>query len=181
MLEAKVWTALYGLLPFIATGVLFLAITRFDWLPLLRVPVHERLFGKNKTWRGILIAPLIAGVAAYGTGFLEPLFPALLFRYSEHNAFLLGFTLELVYMLSELPNSYVKRRRGIPPGKRPERSAWLFAIIDLLDSAPSVIVVLVLWTPLSVTYLLQIVLAGAVLKLLLNYALYVLGIRKEPI
>ena len=47
---------------------------------------------------------------------------------------LLGLILGLTYMFFELPNSYVKRLMGIPPGEKPARFGAGFTLLDKSDS-----------------------------------------------
>ena len=128
MLEALL-IAGYVQVPVVIGGVLhMLAVTRDD-LPALRVPIHTGLFGANKTWRGVLLVPLLT---AFGALCLWP---------TEHwlgeqavfaqPLWLVGLVAGLAYVLAELPNSWLKRRLGIAPGVAPSR--WV-VLGDQLDS-----------------------------------------------
>jgi len=173
-------TIAYLFLPFILTGIFFLWVTKHNLFRSLAKPVHERWFGTNKTWRGFIVAPIAAGTFVSLITFVEP-FVALTFRFSEYNAFFLGWMLGLAYMLGELPNSYMKRRLGIPPGKQASKRTWLFSLIDQLDSAPFVILVAWFMTDLSLGFMLVILVFAVVVKFTMNYVLFVLGVRKEPV
>ncbi|HEX5216395.1 MAG TPA: CDP-archaeol synthase [Vicinamibacterales bacterium] len=98
----------------------------------------RRLFGDNKTWRGVVVmapatgaafalgaAAIPGGAAAAG---LWPLTPA------QYGA--LGAWAGLGFMAGELPNSFLKRQLDIAPGSPPARRAWrqIGFVVDRLDS-----------------------------------------------
>ena len=58
------------------------------------------------------------------------------------NPWLLGAVLGLGYCAGELPNSFVKRRLGIPPGGSGRRLRWLQYLIDQTDSVAGCLVAL---------------------------------------
>jgi hypothetical protein len=93
------------------------------------------LFGRSKTWRGL--AAVSAGTAAaYALrAAVASTPPALFVLASVPAALVFGATLGLAAMLSELVNSFVKRRLGIAPGaaaKRGLRRLPLY-VLDQLD------------------------------------------------
>ena len=104
------------LLPLLAAGVAHAVVLRQDLLRPLARPLCGRLFGANKTWRGVAVMLGVTAPVALLLG-LPPL---------------LGAALALGYSLGELPNSYVKRRLGIEPGARGRRVQY---IADQGDSA----------------------------------------------
>lgn len=124
--------AFYVQVPVVIGGVLHMLVVSRDWWPALKVPVHARLFGANKTWRGFVLMPLFT---ALGAAALWPLEQWLGAR-AVFGPWLLaaGFCAGLAYVLAELPNSFVKRRLGIAPGTTPERQRLLFIALDQLDS-----------------------------------------------
>lgn len=131
-LLAALFTALYLQIPVVIGGVLhMLAVTR-DWLPALRRPLNTRLFGANKTWRGLVLVPLLTTFGALCVWPLEWLLEENRV-YGEH-LLLAGFVAGWGYVLAELPNSFLKRRLGIAPGASPDRHKRLFIFLDQLDS-----------------------------------------------
>ena len=150
----------------IVTGILHMVVVRRGWLAGLARPLDggrtfrgQPLFGPNKTWRGLLfmsLAPLLLGAlqglawggAAARSG-LSPLdlqglglrlgAPAGPLADGAGYA-LLGFVLGLGYALGELPNSFLKRRVAIEPGKT--GAGPLGGLFFLLDQADSVIAAL---------------------------------------
>ena len=127
-------TALLLIIPAISGGVLHMIAVKFDWLKILKRPIHERLFGKNKTWRGIVLMPLFslpgAFLVAPWAGSLSPTIPV-----ASYPPLLFGTMIGLTYILAELPNSFLKRRLGIPPGEKSTRFSFFFVLLDQLDSA----------------------------------------------
>jgi len=103
-------------------------IVKKDWFNFLSKPIHTIWFGKNKTWRGMLLLPLLNG--AFMT-----MFNSLTHFFHGADAFLLGLIIGLIYMISELPNSFLKRRLGIQPGAKAVRNGYLFLMLDKMDSA----------------------------------------------
>lgn len=85
----------------------------------LGLPVHERLFGPNKTWRGLLVAPLMALLIfwlqkmLYVKGFTG----LALIDYADFSV-AFGFLLGAGAILGDLMKSYYKRKAGIKPGQK---------------------------------------------------------------
>ncbi len=149
----------------------------------------RRLLGDNKTWKGLVGVTVLSGLSGLAWGAvlrgssLEPY--NLLFV--EHPstpgwAALTGTLLGLAYGLFELPNSWLKRRVGIRPGRtRQGRWAWVFVLLDQVDSVLGCAVVLALLAPVSAGTFLGVVLVGAVTHFLLNLVLYQLRLRSSPL
>ncbi len=98
------------------------------------------LFGPNKTFRGILAMGIgTALVFELQTDLLHAILSCReleLFDYATVNGWSMGFTLGVFAMLSELPNSFIKRRLNIPSGKPTqgplELVCYVFDQVDLL-------------------------------------------------
>lgn len=176
--------ALYFFLPAYFSNM---APVMFKKVPVFNKPISLELFGKNKTWRGLVSAVLI--------GFLVYLLQVLLYRFSlgvvtgssgawfwnliqdlslinylEYSLWL-GFLLALGAILGDVAESFVKRKLGFKPGQ-----SWFpfdqldFVVGALLLSAliyvPNVIVVVIL------------LVVSPLLHLAINYVAYLVGIRK---
>jgi len=103
---------------------------RFGLLRSVAVPINTRLFGANKTYRGLVAVALgtAAGFAAVR--------PAVLMAAvaSPYRLALVGLAVGMVAMLAELPNSFLKRRMGIAPGHQARGLSGLaFHILDQVD------------------------------------------------
>ena len=109
----------------------------FQWL---NTPIQGQWFGANKKWRGLISLPLAAIASFYLLHFIE-IVPvsqnAILF--SNFNLLEFGFLVGFIFNLSELPNSFIKRRLNIPSG---DENSKLFYFIDHADSTYGV---LALW------------------------------------
>lgn len=87
-------------------------------IPILDKPVNEKFFGENKTWRGLLIAPL-AGLLVF---LIQKIYYNRMIHFSviDYSDFslLLGFLMGLGVIFGDLIKSYYKRKVGIKPGQR---------------------------------------------------------------
>ena len=117
----------------------------------------RRLLGPNKTWRGLISAPVAAAIAAgllgLGVG--------------------IGITLGSVAMLGDLATSFVKRRAGLDPSDQafvldqtPESLLPLLAVADKLA--------------LSIIDVAAATAAFVILGLLLSRVLFRVGVRRQP-
>lgn len=137
------FTALYLQIPVVIGGVLHMVAVTQDWLPALRRPLNTRWFGANKTWRGLLLVPLLT---LFGALCLWPLewFLGDQGIYGDH-LLLAGWVAGWGYVLAELPNSFLKRRLGIAPGTAPVRHKRLFIFLDQFDSGVGVAIAYALY------------------------------------
>ncbi|MBI2112245.1 CDP-archaeol synthase [Candidatus Woesearchaeota archaeon] len=147
----------------------------FRWVPWLRIPIHEKKFGKNKTWRGIVAAALMGAFVfslqklAYQNGF--KLFA--LIDYSDFSI-ILGFLMGLGAIVGDLVESYYKRKQNIPPGK-----PWLpWDQLDFVFGA--IFFGLVLYVP-PAEVILVLILASPLLHILFNLLGYLLKIKKTKL
>jgi hypothetical protein len=149
----------------------------------------RRVLGDHKTWKGLLgmvvlgaLAGLAWGRLIHGIG-LEP-FDLFYARQPNTIAFsaLTGALQGLAYSLFELPNSFLKRRVGITPGKR-HGGAWtvLFVVLDQIDSVVGCALLVLVFAPVGWAFVLVTILAGGITHLALNVLLYALHLRKNPL
>ena len=132
------WLAL-GL--FIA-GVIEAFLWRTSAFALLNKPIQTELFGANKRWRGLVSLPLAMVFSVYLLHLVELAFPSIfsdVVLFSDFNLLEFAVLVGFIFNLSELPNSFVKRRLAIPPG---DESSKIFYLIDHMDSTYGV---LLLW------------------------------------
>lgn len=119
---------LWLLTPLLGAAGLHGLILKYDWFAGLRKPIDRGvmyrgrpLFGANKTWRGVAaVAVGCAIVLGLQAGWLhryETVREIELFDYGAVNGWLLGLWVGTLAELSELPNSFVKRRCGVAPGQ----------------------------------------------------------------
>ena len=126
---------------------LFIAgvIEAFLWkttaFQLLNIPIQAEWFGVNKKWRGLISLPLAMVISVGLLALVETFIavPSEVILFSEFNILKFGLLVGFIFNLSELPNSFVKRRLNIPPG---DENSKLFYFIDHMDSTYGV---LILW------------------------------------
>lgn len=185
----------FTLLPVILAGVANSALTKSSLLPALKKPIDaggkffdgKRIFGDNKTWKGFLgyvvLGMLFTVIWGAICGFAN--WNRLHYIYQNHDNTLLfnlwlGFLYGFAWAFCELPNSFIKRRLDIKPGKNPSGLKRIFFII--LDQADSIFgVCLVLWAfyPMSAGLYFLFVLVGAMTHIVFNMLLYFVGLRKN--
>lgn len=147
-------------LPLLFAAALGGVVIRLDWLRWARRPIDlgaswrgVRLFGDNKTWRGLLVAVVAAGAATTLQGHVvgDAVGDLAVVDWQRVPALLFGACMGLGAILGELPNSFVKRRVGIAPG-RTTKGPWAVVFyvwdqVDLLFGAWPLVAVWVAPTP----------------------------------
>ena len=113
-------------------------VLRWDLMPVLKRPISSRLFGENKTWRGALVmttGTVAATVALYRVpAYRRRLSPSVAAADPARVGLRLGFAV----WIGELPNSFVKRRLGIPPGaQRRSLGGVVISVVDQADWVPA--------------------------------------------
>ena len=142
------------------------------WIPFGGKPIHEKLFGGHKTWRGLLVAPLVGGLVfllqqwLFGQGFQD----WALIDYADFPAWF-GFLQGAGVILGDLVKSFYKRRQGIKPGD----PWWGWDQLDFV--AGGIILGFLVYVPPIETVLVLVVLSP-ILHLLANNIGYLLKITK---
>lgn len=147
----------------------------------------KRIFGNNKTWKGFfgyivlnIICSIIIGVICN------------IFNLNDYNYFyinsqntiitniVIGLLLGLAYALFELPNSFLKRRLDIEPGKTTKGlKKYLFIFLDQADSIFGIVLVVCMFYEMTlITYILYVLL-GALTHIIFNMLLYFAKLRKN--
>lgn len=140
------------ILPVIAAGLTHAVVLKLDLMPRLTKPIDggrtwrgRPLLGSNKTWRGVLVMTLVTG---WLTGLQSMLESRMHMRRGAVSPdyrltpFLAGSLIGLTYCLSELPNSFFKRRLAIAPGQQSARYRSTQYVIDQIDSAVGCLIAL---------------------------------------
>lgn len=104
--------AIYFFLP---AGFGNMAPVLFKWVPFLNKPVCSKLFGKNKTWRGMLFFVLLSLFVISIQRLIG--FDLSFFSYSSENFLLVGLLMGFGAFLGDLIESFFKRKLKIKPGK----------------------------------------------------------------
>ncbi len=148
------------MIPILVAGLGHVAVIRLDLFKFLAaVPLDfgltlggKRLFGENKTLRGIAVMC----VATAGCVMIETLLATwwawardLAAPFQLAHPMIWGALAGAGYSVGELPNSFAKRRLGVAPGAI--ATGWsrpIFWTIDQIDSVAGVIIFLLpVWTP----------------------------------
>ncbi len=183
------------LMPAILAGIANMIWCKTRLLKVAMVPMDggkclsdgKRIFGDNKTWKGFLgyvflnaIFMILWGTLCSVCGIEHLNF----FYENQENTVLFnlgaGILLGLGYALFELPNSFLKRRLGVEPGKT--ISGFWKAFFIFLDQADSIFgCALVVWFfyDLGLLVYLLYVLVGALTHIVLNMLLYFAHLRKN--
>ena len=185
------------LLPIILAGVMNMVWCKIKVCDFLKKPIDfgknfrdgRRVFGDNKTFKGFIgmillgiIFSLLWGIISENNAFIY-----------EHNYFyrnydsspvyniLTGALSGLAYALFELPNSFIKRRLDITPGKNDVRGfkKVFFIFFDQADSVFGCVLVVCIFCPLPIWYYFVYVIVGALTHIVFNMLLYFCHLRKN--
>jgi CDP-diglyceride synthetase len=162
---------------------------KYDWLSRLRRPLDlgrvykgKRIFGDHKTWRGLAINVLFCSLGAIIQAWLQGkgVLPQWLFLLDyESHALTVGVLIGLGMTVGELPNSFLKRRFDIPPGKSREGPLGIaFFIYDQVDLTIGIWVFLFFLIRPSLWLVLWSLLLTLALHLAVSIVGYLLGMRK---
>jgi CDP-archaeol synthase len=169
---------LYLIAPAVAAGLLHAVVIKCDLLRVLARPLDggRGILGSNKTWRGVVVmlAGSTASVGLQGVVDLETL---ALVDYREPLTLLLGLALGAGYSLAELPNSFVKRRLGVAPGRRARRFAPLQYVADQGDSVLGATLAVALFVR-DAEVLVLVVAVGFALHAAIDRLLYALDVKE---
>jgi len=162
--------------PVLGAVVLHAPVLRYDLLKPLKLPISDRLFGRNKTWRGALV--MFTGVVL-ATGVVWDLMPGSI---QDESWLVVGALIGLGTVAGELPNSFLKRRLGIGPGERRLTPGGIALIVyDQADFVPGIAICLLpVWTMPLDTLVIGFVAVAAV-HFGVNVVGHAIGARDQPI
>ncbi|MFZ4712945.1 MAG: CDP-archaeol synthase [Bacteriovoracaceae bacterium] len=166
--------------PLIISGIAHMLVVKKNSLSFLKIPINEKAFGANKTWRGIIVMPIFALICILFIDYLENAELIINHGFKTTSAWLGGPLLGLAYSLFELPNSFIKRRLKIPPGKLASDHKFMFFFLDHLDSATGCILVYHFVFNFPWWILLSLIPFAIIIHTLINLLLYALKIRQNP-
>ncbi len=169
------------LMPVILGGIGNMIFVKTDFYKNHRKPIDngKNIFGNNKTWIGacsmIIQVTIFQIILSY-----TPLNKYNLIYENNENVFklnlIIGLLLGIFYIFFELPNSFIKRRLNIEPGKTKN---WISYLIDQLDSIIGVTIILCFYTDMTILKFLGYITLGALTHALINLILYSVKIRKN--
>lgn len=175
--------AAYLFAPLLIATAVSGVVLKFDLWRALRRPIDGsrswrgiRLFGDNKTWRGVVVDVL---GCTLGVGIQAALGDRVgglaVVDYARPTSLLLGVAMGVGIAIGELPNSFVKRRVGIAPGATARGwrrvAFYLWDQLDLLTGAWPVLAIWIGATPCRVLASAGLVLVAHPLISLVGYLL----------
>lgn len=143
-------------------------------IKILDFPISEKIFGRNKTYRGFFWGIISALIISFCQKILFSfnLFQKISFLDYSKNFLLVGFLLGFGALFGDLVKSFFKRRFKIPPGGK-----WIpFDQIDYTLGA--LILISFLWKP-SLEFILIALILNFFLHIFINHLGFWLGIRKN--
>jgi hypothetical protein len=174
--------AAWAFLPVAGMPIAHGPVLSLDLLRSLKRPIHARAFGANKTWRGAVVmggGTLLAALALDRVPAYRERLPP---EGRAAGPVRVGALLGLAVWLGELPNSFVKRRLGIAPGRQRRTPAGY--AISLYDQADWVPVAALLLRPvwrMSSREMAQVFAVVVAVHLPVNVVGYAIGARSSPI
>jgi len=163
---------LFILLPAAAANMAPVFASRFSFLA---KPVDggltirgKRLFGDNKTWRGLFWGVLTGVGVALILSLFQPQF------FSENTPIIFGASLGLSALAGDLVASAIKRRLNIAPGQR-------LLIIDQIDWILASLIFLSIFFTIQIKAWGTALLIFGALHLVVSYIGYLLKLKNNPL
>ena len=182
--------ALFLILGFAVAGTaqaLWLALPysrRFSWpLDGGRTCRGRRIFGDNKTVRGFVVMLPCTGAAFLLLSLAaDDIVAARLWPLSSLQYGALGILGAIGCMTGELPNSFIKRQAGIPPGAPATgpRTRRLCYVIDRIDSPLGAIGLMALAVPVPLATAAYVLVAGPLMHGAFSLLAFRLGGKARP-
>ncbi len=174
-------------LPVIITAILHMVVVKFNLFAFLKHPIDhnrkwrgKRIFGKNKTYRGLVVMILFSVIITFIFKLLITNSTNLanynLLNFDKYNFVFYGFLYGLGYIIAELPNSFIKRQYGTKEGKT---NNVFMILADQLDSAIGVMLLFLPFSKLTFWHFIVGLVFFGLLHIIINYLLYLVGLRKE--
>ncbi|NHB92165.1 CDP-archaeol synthase [Photorhabdus cinerea] len=166
------------MIPVILGGCLHMLIVTKNYFACWAIPIHQRYFGRNKTWRGFIAVPIITALFSLlwlilGIETQDTVIPKTI-----SSCLFAGFLAGFGYVLFELPNSWLKRRLGAAPGQHPEQNKRLFILFDQLDSAIGVTIAYFIYLNLTYIDALFVFLCFLISAFIVKNMLFLLSLKK---
>jgi hypothetical protein len=172
---------IYFIFPLFFAGLIHhFVIIKYNLFSFLTKPIDgnkyingKPLLGKSKTWRGLVLVPILSSVGSVIISHIIPISITL-------NPIWVGLLLGFGYAIAELPNSFIKRQLNIQAGQKASNKFRIFFLIfDQIDSVIGAIVVMLLIYKSSILLFLSILILGSLLHLIVDFCLYKYGYKKS--
>ena len=160
--------------PLVLGNVLHMIIVKRNWFKSVAFPISRKIFGDTKTYRGVIVLPILTGLFALLSSYCFGPFETSV----AYDAFV-GFGLGLAYILAELPNSFIKRRLGIANGAQSKKYKYVQYFTDKADSLIGVLAFYFLATMISFETILVLFCIGLVIHVSISQLLVIIKIKKK--
>jgi CDP-2,3-bis-(O-geranylgeranyl)-sn-glycerol synthase len=179
----------YLIAPLLVAGIVHAPIIKRNYLPGLARPLDggrtfrgRPVLGANKTWRGPLVMSAVAIAVVFVQHELYALAPfraISIIDYRNTSWIGLGLALGLGYSLFELPNSFVKRSLGIPPGGVSAGRARVQYVVDQADSVLGGTLALTLFLGLRVWPLVLVFALGFTFHVIVDQLYFLFAVKRQ--
>ena len=157
------------MLPAIVGGVLNMVWVKLPILKSWQKPMDggkklkdgRRIFGDNKTWKGFFGMIAFTAISAWVFGVF---------------GFFSGAWLGFAYVVAELPNSFIKRRLDVPPGKS---GGIVQTFFDQADSAIGYALLLFVVYPATWQDMAGLVVIGTITHYIVNILLFFAKLKNQ--
>lgn len=182
------------MMPLIFGGILNMIFTKTTLYKKYKTPIDrnktfrgKRILGDNKTVIGFIsmivfccISQIVWGLICSAINIDKYNETYTLFANNIAFNSIIGAIYGFVYMISELPNSFIKRQLDIRSGKTDRGlKGTIFFIIDQIDSLLGVMAILCIVAGLSFWKYLGYIALGGLTHAIINLTLYKLHIRRN--
>lgn len=183
---------IYLFLPVVFAGIFNMIFMKLKILNFLKIPMDvglvlkdkRRLFGDNKTWKGfigmIIFSSFWLGIFSLLYSHIEFFRRLSLLDFANINSWFWGAVWGLGYVLAELPNSFIKRRLNVDPGKNVSGiRGKIHTFIDQSDSVAGCLLALLLFHFPTTYDILFLFILGTGIHYGTNILLYYAGLKKQ--
>ena len=183
------------ILPLSVSGICNMLFTKTQFYQKHKQPIDngknykdgKRIFGDNKTWIGFFSMIIISVIIHILIGVCIDILHLkhmsdlyLLFNNTIMYNAAIGALSGFLYMIAELPNSFIKRRLDIASGKTDKGlKGVIFFIVDQVDSLIGITILLYIVSDIRIGKAVQYVILGALTHIGINLMLYTLKIRRN--
>ena len=175
--------------PVLLAAISHMVVVKIGLFGFLKIPLdfertfrNKRIFGEDKTFRGVIVMILFSYIYCHVLKLLIQRYPGMndynLLLFDRYDSWLYGILYGLGYTLSELPNSFYKRQINILPGKR---GTIMNIVIDQIDSVLGCFIILYPFSNLTIKWIILGVIFYAFIHILINLLLYITGIRENSL
>ena len=186
----------YLMLPVILAGIFNMVFVKLPVLDSLKIPMDggkilsdgKRLWGDHKTWKGffgmIVLTALFMFMFDVLYRHVEWARTLSLIPYGEFPnpvfSFIWGAIWGFGYVFFELPNSYIKRRIDISPGKQGSGIIGkVFTVIDQTDSVIGCVIFMMVFYVPAFKDAIAIIILATLFHYIINILLYLVGLKKQ--